>query len=311
MPSGRSWPTIETTSGGSAPSSSACSPPSPCGLGAQGSSAKSSTTALPSGWASLGRSSPSPSSGSVSASSWAARTTTPTTISIASPVAVGSLATLIAQPAFFTSSGVGPASTIRSLRSAPPAVPSGWPSGVSCTPSPILLAAVILLAIGVIGVIIVTGSSARTVEEFVAKSARMIPALFGQAFRGLFDDPTQGEQVADRRPEPAMPEPEPEPEIEPEPEVESEPAPKKRAKKAEPVAEAEQQSLPVPKAVGNWKLPPMSMLSRSEKREVDKQGRQAGRTPAVHARSVRRRPPCSNRSSVRPSPGMCSSSVRA
>ncbi|HBU03354.1 MAG TPA: hypothetical protein DEA70_02595, partial [Acidimicrobiaceae bacterium] len=53
-------------------------------------------------------------------------------------------------------------------------------------------AAVILLAVGVIGVIIVTGSSARTVGEFVAKSARMIPALLGRAFRGLFDDPTQG-----------------------------------------------------------------------------------------------------------------------
>ena len=132
-------------------------------------------------------------------------------------------------------------------------------------------AAVILLAVGVIGVIVVTGSSARTVGEFVAKSARMIPALFGRAFRGLFDDPTQGEEAADRRPEPVVPEPEPESEVEPEPEVESEPAPKKRAKKAEPVAEAEQQSLPVSKAVGNWKLPPMSMLSRSEKREVDKQ----------------------------------------
>ena len=130
-------------------------------------------------------------------------------------------------------------------------------------------AAVILLAVGVISVIIVTGSSARTVGEFVAKSARMIPALFGRAFRGLFDDPTQREQAAGRRPQPAMPKPEPE--VEPEPEIEAEPAPKRRAKKAEPVAEAEQQSLPVPKAVGNWKLPPMSMLARSEERDFDKQ----------------------------------------
>ncbi|MBQ89150.1 MAG: cell division protein FtsK [Acidimicrobiaceae bacterium] len=130
-------------------------------------------------------------------------------------------------------------------------------------------AAVILLAVGVISVIIVTGSSARTVGEFVAKSARMIPALFGRAFRGLFDDPTQREQAAGRRPQPAMPKPEPE--VEPEPEIEAEPAPKRRAKKAEPVAEAEQQSLPVPKAVGNWKLPPMSMLACSEERDFDKQ----------------------------------------
>ncbi|MEM8705932.1 MAG: DNA translocase FtsK [Actinomycetota bacterium] len=128
-------------------------------------------------------------------------------------------------------------------------------------------AAVILLAVGVIGVIIVTGSSARTVGEFVAKGLRPIPTLFSRAVRGLFADPTAGhDDVIDLRPEPT-PTPEPEPEVEPEPAPE--PVVAKKAKKAEPVAEAEQQSLPVPKSVGNWKLPPTSLLSRSEKREVD------------------------------------------
>ncbi|MEM8707084.1 MAG: DNA translocase FtsK 4TM domain-containing protein, partial [Actinomycetota bacterium] len=132
-------------------------------------------------------------------------------------------------------------------------------------------AAVILLAVGVIGVIIVTGSSARTVGEFVAKGLRPIPTLFSKAVGGLFADPTAGQEVIDLRPEPApMPMPEPEPEIEPEPEPEPQPVAATPPKKAEPVAEAEQQSLPVPKSVGNWKLPPMKLLSRSEKREVDK-----------------------------------------
>ncbi len=129
-------------------------------------------------------------------------------------------------------------------------------------------AAVILLAIGVIGAIIITGSSARTVGGAVAAVLRPIPPLFRRAVGGLFADPTRTDDVVDlRTPEPvAAPEPDPEPEVEPEPA----PAPKAKRKKAEPVAEAEQQSLPTPKAVGNWKLPPSTLLSRTQKHEVDK-----------------------------------------
>ena len=131
-------------------------------------------------------------------------------------------------------------------------------------------AAVILLAVGIIGAIIVTGSSARTVGQVVSRGVQPIPHVFRRAIQGLFADPTasDGSEVIDlRQPEP-VPEPAPEPEVEPEPEPE--PAPKAKRKKAEPVAEAEQQSLPTPKSVGNWKLPPNSLLSRSQKQEVDK-----------------------------------------
>ena len=132
-------------------------------------------------------------------------------------------------------------------------------------------AAVILLAIGVIGVIIITGSSAQAVGQAIGRGARPVGTVFRRAIQGLFADPTRDQEVIDLRA--AEPEPEPTPEPEPEVEVEAaaEPAPKARkAKKAEPVAEAEQQTLPAPKSVGNWKLPPSTLLSRSQKQEVDK-----------------------------------------
>ncbi len=130
-------------------------------------------------------------------------------------------------------------------------------------------AAVILLAIGVIGVIIVTGSSARAVGRVVGRGLAPIPNLFRRAIQGLFADPTAGPDVIDLR----QPMPEPAPEPDPEPEVEPEPAPAPKAakrKKAEPVAEAEQQQLPTKSSTGHWKLPPSSLLSRSQKQEVDK-----------------------------------------
>ena len=58
----------------------------------------------------------------------------------------------------------------------------------------------------------------------------MIPALFGRAFRGLFDDPTQGEQAADRRLSRQCPSPNLT-RGRTRAEVESEPEPKKRARR--------------------------------------------------------------------------------
>lgn len=131
-------------------------------------------------------------------------------------------------------------------------------------------AVVILLAIGVIGVIIVTGSSARAVGRVVGRGLAPVPNLFRRAVQGLFADPTTAPDQS-VNPRAAEPVPEPAPEPDPEPEAEPEPAPKAtKRKKAEPVAEAEQQQLPTPKSVGNWKLPPASLLSRSQKQEIDK-----------------------------------------
>jgi len=128
----------------------------------------------------------------------------------------------------------------------------------------------ILVALGVIGAIIVTGSSARAVGGAAVGVLRPIPVLFRKAINGLFDDPTQGQPVIDLRPAaPEPPAPDPEPEVEPEPAPEP-PKAKKPRRTAEAVADAEQQSLSLPRNTGKWKLPPVSLLSRSEAKAVDK-----------------------------------------
>ena len=133
-------------------------------------------------------------------------------------------------------------------------------------------AVVIVLAVGVIGVLIVTGSSARMVGRLLGRVIAPIPGLVRAAIHNLFADPTEADEVIDLRPATPEPVPQPEPTVEPEPVIEPDPTPApnvKKAKKAEPVAEAEQQSLATPTSVGNWKLPPNSLLSRSQKQEVD------------------------------------------
>ena len=132
-------------------------------------------------------------------------------------------------------------------------------------------AVVILLAIGVIGVIIVTGSSARAVGRLVGRVSPR--SRIWCVVRSTICSPTQPRastcvlstperlnrcpnlrQNRTRSPR-------------------SNPNRHRKStkrKKAEPVAEAEQQQLPTPKSVGNWKLPPASLLSRSQKQEIDK-----------------------------------------
>lgn len=130
----------------------------------------------------------------------------------------------------------------------------------------------VLVAVGIVGAIIVTGSSARAFGGGVGRVLAPIGAMFRRAMHSLFDDPTQaGEPVIDLRPAGAEVHAAPEPE--PEPDTEAEAAPpkaKKPRKQAEPVAEATQESLSLPANNGKWKLPPMSLLSRSEAKAVDK-----------------------------------------
>ena len=129
----------------------------------------------------------------------------------------------------------------------------------------------VLIAVGLVGAIVITGSSARAFGNGVGRVLRPIGELFRRAMASLFDDPTQGsEPIIDLRPAEAEvhPAPEPEPEAEPEPVAEAKP--KKSRRTAEPVAEADQQSLSLPANNGKWKLPPMSLLSRSEAKAVDK-----------------------------------------
>lgn len=128
----------------------------------------------------------------------------------------------------------------------------------------------VLIAVGLIGTIVVTGSSARAFGGNVGRVLRPIGALFRRAMTSLFDDPTRpAEPVIDLRPPEAEVHPAPEPDLE----VEAEPTPpkaKKPRRPAEPVGEADQQSLSLPVNNGKWKLPPMTLLSRSEAKSVDK-----------------------------------------
>ena len=127
----------------------------------------------------------------------------------------------------------------------------------------------VLAAIGITGALVVTGSSARAFGGGVGRTLAPIGTLFRRAMASLFHDPTQGnDAVTEHRPLESevrsAPEPEPEPETQP-----VAPEAKKQRKKAAPVAEATQESLSLPANNGKWKLPPMSILSRSEAKAID------------------------------------------
>lgn len=135
----------------------------------------------------------------------------------------------------------------------------------------------VLVAIGLVGIMVLTGASAHDVARGLGRVLSPIGMAFRRAFRGLFNDPTSesAESVIDLR-APAVGDPSP-PATAPAPEVETPddaeaPAPEaKKSRKAkvdaEPIKEQEQQALPV--SQGDWVLPPLAMLARSQKQEVD------------------------------------------
>ncbi len=130
-------------------------------------------------------------------------------------------------------------------------------------------ATLILLALGMCGAVIATNLSVRELGQLLMRGVRPLAGLISQATGRLFSDL---ESSGDPKPvaaEPAPPtEPEPAPAPVPEPEPEATPAvaakPKKEKRVAEPTPPA------TPQVVGDWQLPPMSLLSRSEARAVDR-----------------------------------------
>jgi S-DNA-T family DNA segregation ATPase FtsK/SpoIIIE len=126
----------------------------------------------------------------------------------------------------------------------------------------------ILIAVALVGVMVLTGSSAREVGGGIAKVVGPAAAVASRTFRGLFADPNP--EVIDLRDDTPTPQPAPEPE--PESSAEPDEPKAKRAGKAkaaaEPVKEQEQQALPMMDP-GDWTLPPLSMLARSHKQEID------------------------------------------
>ncbi len=135
----------------------------------------------------------------------------------------------------------------------------------------------ILGAIGIVGLLVVTGWSVRTVGYYAGVALKPIPGLFVRGLRSLFADPTGPAEAIDHDP------PEPESVPAPAPPPEPVPAPKvakHRAKVVEPAVEAavEAEQQPLLVNTGKWKLPAASMLARSEARavnraEVDERGR--------------------------------------
>ncbi len=130
----------------------------------------------------------------------------------------------------------------------------------------------ILGAVGLVGAIVLTGSSAHAVGSVAYRIIRPIPDFLGRGVRALFADPTTDDTIDLREPKPFDQDvAEVEPPVEEEPEPESKPKAKRRkAEPAEPVNDAEQQSLTLPANSGKWKLPPMTLLSKSEAKSVDK-----------------------------------------
>lgn len=124
----------------------------------------------------------------------------------------------------------------------------------------------ILIAVAIVGVMVLTGSTAREVGRGLGKVTGSAWSVVARSFRGLFADPNS--EVIDLRQAdpPALPsDPEPDPTVE----LEAAKAKKPRKTKtpAEPVREQEQQELTLDP--GDWTLPPLAMLARSDKQEVD------------------------------------------
>ena len=126
----------------------------------------------------------------------------------------------------------------------------------------------ILIALGIVGVMVLTSSSAREVGGGIAKVLGPAGAMITRSFRGMFADPNS--DVIDLREGTPVPPPESEPAPEASAEPDAAKAKKSRKTKdaAEPVREQEQQALPMMDP-GDWTLPPLAMLARSDKQEVD------------------------------------------
>ena len=141
----------------------------------------------------------------------------------------------------------------------------------------------VLIAIGVVGAIVLTGSSARTIGALLGRVIRPVPLLFARSVRSLFSDPTAGGDAEIDLRRPGAPfdqdagdyghdEAETDESID---DLKTAPTPKaKRRPRADkatstPVADSEQQSLTLAGGESKWTLPSLTMLARSESRAID------------------------------------------
>lgn len=126
----------------------------------------------------------------------------------------------------------------------------------------------ILGALTIVGVMVLTGATAREVAGGAGRVLRPVWGVVARAFRGLFADPNSPDPAVIDLRDDTPPAPDTPDEVEPTVAIDTA-KPKKARKKVEaaPVKEQEQQALPMDP--GDWTLPPLAMLARSEKQEVD------------------------------------------
>jgi S-DNA-T family DNA segregation ATPase FtsK/SpoIIIE len=131
--------------------------------------------------------------------------------------------------------------------------------------------ALILISVAVVGVMVLTGSTARQVANGTGKVLSAVWGALAHSVRNLFADPNPPDVIDLRTDAAGSPTTSTESDPEPEPASVPEPAKAKKSRKAaapsDPVKEQEQQALSLDP--GKWTLPPLSLLSRSEKQEVD------------------------------------------
>ena len=127
----------------------------------------------------------------------------------------------------------------------------------------------VLVVVGVIGVIVITGSSARAVGTGALRVVRPATALLRRALRSLFPDPTTSDVVDLRDGASPLDQDASEatgavvaPTTAPKPK-----RPRKARAPAEPATDTEQQQLPLDP--GRWTLPPTSILARSATQRID------------------------------------------
>lgn len=139
----------------------------------------------------------------------------------------------------------------------------------------------LLCAAGVVGIMVLTGLSIRTVGGWIGRVLRPIPRLLSSAVKSLLADPTARPSETEAGPVGAEVSETPRDAQEADAEKAADtaqpggsaPAKKRRpARKrsdVEPITHAEQQALSLP-AGSRWKLPPADLLKRTESHEVDK-----------------------------------------
>jgi len=139
----------------------------------------------------------------------------------------------------------------------------------------------LLCAAGVVGIMVLTGLSIRTVGGWIGRVLRPIPRLLSSAVKSLLADPTARPSETEAGPVGAEVSETPRDAQESDAEKAADtaqpggsaPAKKRRpARKrsdVEPITHAEQQALSLP-AGSRWKLPPADLLKRTESHEVDK-----------------------------------------